>query len=143
MYCLKAKTGRLIWRKSLGPRDWRIPGNGRMISLWPVRTGLVVNNGIIYATAGLYPSQGVYAAALNVSDGSVVWRQILCFLVANFTTNAHGSIYRPNAQILIFLITFLCYHHVSFITWLHDCRICAALSCNMYSLNSYFLNFIY
>jgi len=77
VYCLEAGTGRLAWRERLGPRDWRIPGNGRMISLWPVRTGLVVDAGVVYAAAGLYPSQGVYAAALNASDGSTVWRQKL------------------------------------------------------------------
>jgi outer membrane protein assembly factor BamB len=77
VYCLDAGNGRLAWRKRLGPRDWRIPGNGRMISLWPVRTGLVVDAGVVYAAAGLYPSQGVHAAALRVADGSAVWRQKL------------------------------------------------------------------
>ena len=77
VYCLEADTGRLAWRERLGPRDWRIPGNGRMISLWPVRTGLVVDAGVVYAAAGLYPSQGVHAAALSVADGSTVWRQKL------------------------------------------------------------------
>ena len=77
VYCLEAVTGRLVWRKLLGLRDWRIPGNGRMISIWPVRTGLVVNAGVVYAAAGLYPSQGVYAAAFRVADGSAVWRQKL------------------------------------------------------------------
>ncbi|MFQ3167958.1 MAG: outer membrane protein assembly factor BamB [Limisphaerales bacterium] len=77
VYCLEAATGRLAWRVRLGPRDWRIPGNGRMISLWPVRTGLVVDAGVVYAAAGLYPSQGVHAAALSTADGSAVWRQKL------------------------------------------------------------------
>ena len=77
VYCLEASTGQLVWRKRLGPRDWRIPGNGRLISLWPVRTGLVVDAGVVYAAAGLYPSQGVYAAALSAADGSDVWRQKL------------------------------------------------------------------
>ena len=77
VYCLEAGTGRLAWRERLGPRDWRIPGNDRMISLWPVRTGLVVDAGVVYAAAGLYPSQGVHAAALNAADGSTVWRQKL------------------------------------------------------------------
>ncbi|GIT77985.1 MAG: hypothetical protein Ct9H300mP32_3670 [Verrucomicrobiota bacterium] len=44
-----------------------------MISLWPVRTGLVVDAGVVYAAAGLYPSQGVHAVALDASDGSTVF----------------------------------------------------------------------
>jgi len=75
VYCLDAGMGSLIWRERIGPRDWRIPGNGRMISLWPVRTGLVVDAGVVYAAAGLYPSQGVHAVALNVTDGTAVWQQ--------------------------------------------------------------------
>ena len=77
VYCLDAGTGDLVWRKRLGPREWRIPGNGRMISLWPVRTGLVVDVGVVYAAAGLYPSQGVHAVALNASDGTAVWQRKL------------------------------------------------------------------
>ena len=98
VYCVKAETGRLIWRKHLGPRDWRIPGNGRMISLWPVRTGLVVNNGIIYGTAGLYPSQGVYAVALNVSDGSVVWRQKLNVSPQGYLLSSETMIFVPTGR---------------------------------------------
>ena len=98
VYCVKAETGRLLWRKHLGPRDWRIPGNGRMISLWPVRTGLVVNNGIIYGTAGLYPSQGVYAAALNVSDGSVVWRQKLNVSPQGYLLSSETMVFVPTGR---------------------------------------------
>ena len=42
LYCLDAATGRQAWRHRPGPSDRRLPGNSRMISRWPVRSGLVV-----------------------------------------------------------------------------------------------------
>lgn len=75
IYCLDAKEGRLIWKRQLGPEDWRLPGNGRIISAWPARTGLIERDGVIYATAGLYPLEGVHVVALRASDGGEIWRQ--------------------------------------------------------------------
>ena len=74
IYCLDRERGQLIWKRRLGPSDRLIPGNGRMISPWPVRTGLVAAQGIVYATCGLFPREGCWAVALNAQDGSEVWR---------------------------------------------------------------------
>lgn len=75
VYCLSATKGELVWRYRCGPEDYRVSGNGRMISAWPVRTGLVVQDGLVSSLAGLYPSQGVYACSLSAEDGSVIWTQ--------------------------------------------------------------------
>ena len=56
VYCLEARDGRLLWRHRVGPEDRRLPGNGRMISLWPVRCGVVVDGGTAYVCAGLHPA---------------------------------------------------------------------------------------
>ncbi|HOZ46682.1 MAG TPA: PQQ-binding-like beta-propeller repeat protein [Candidatus Hydrogenedentes bacterium] len=77
VYCLDAATGALRWRQRVGPSDQRLPGNGRMISLWPVRSSVMVNGPTAYATAGLFPSQGAYIMAMNADDGTVVWKQAL------------------------------------------------------------------
>ena len=65
VYCLAAADGQLVWKHRVGPADRRLPGNGRMISLWPVRCGLVVDGGTVYVGAGLFPSQGTYLCALD------------------------------------------------------------------------------
>ena len=44
-----------------------------MISLWPVRTSVLVDNGVVYFAAGVFPYEGLYIYALNAADGSVVW----------------------------------------------------------------------
>jgi outer membrane protein assembly factor BamB len=77
VYCLALNTGRLIWSHLPGPDAQKIPGNGRLISRYPIRTGLVVDGGTVYACAGLFPSQGVYAAALRADTGEVIWKHRL------------------------------------------------------------------
>ena len=74
VYCLEQATGALRWQTRLAP-DHRVPGNGRIISLFPVRTGVVVDDGVVYATAGLWPAQGVWAVALKAATGEEIWRR--------------------------------------------------------------------
>ena len=75
LYCLDANDGRLLWKHRAGPTDRRLPGNGRMISLWPVRSGIVVDGGLVYFCAGLFPSEGrgVYLCAVDTETDREVW----------------------------------------------------------------------
>ena len=75
LYALEAETGKLIWRRRVAPERRVLPGNGRLISLWPVRTGAVVINEKVYCAAGLFPTQGVHVAAFDAKSGELVWRQ--------------------------------------------------------------------
>jgi outer membrane protein assembly factor BamB len=74
VHCLNASNGKLIWRYRAGPTNARILGNGRMISVWPVRTSVLVDNGEAYFAAGVFPYEGLYICALNAQDGSVGWK---------------------------------------------------------------------
>lgn len=76
VYCLQADSGRLVWKTRATPGDRRIPGNGRIISAWPVRTSVVVQDGKVYATAGMFPAEGVHLIALDAGTGAEVWRQV-------------------------------------------------------------------
>jgi len=73
VYCLDATDGRLIWRFRGGPADQRCMGNGQMISRWPIRSGVLVSDGVVYCAAGMWSCDGVYVHALNADDGSVRW----------------------------------------------------------------------
>jgi hypothetical protein len=73
VYCLNAQTGRGIWKFNLAPVDERFIGNHRMISRWPVRTGVLVADGVVYAVAGMWPAEGVFAYALAADTGKVLW----------------------------------------------------------------------
>ena len=72
VYCTSADSGKLIWKHRIAPEDRRIPGNERVMSTWPVRTGVLVEDGIAFCCAGIFPTQGVYQAAINVETGKVL-----------------------------------------------------------------------
>jgi len=74
VYCLDAANGELIWRYRAGPSNEKVIGNGRMISLWPVRTAVLVDAGVAYFTAGIFPFEGIYVCAVDAEDGALLWR---------------------------------------------------------------------
>ena len=74
VYCIDAKDGSLVWKYRAGPSDEKVIGNGRMISLWPVRTGVLADDGVVYFAAGVFPYEGLYVCALDAADGSVIWK---------------------------------------------------------------------
>lgn len=73
-YCLDAKSGSLIWKLRAGPNDERIIGRGRMISRWPIRTGILVDDGVAYFGAGVFPHENVYLYAVEAASGKVIWK---------------------------------------------------------------------
>jgi len=76
VYCLSASDGRLIWKRRIAEDDACCIGNGRLISRWPIRTGVAVRDGVAYAAAGLFPdSEGVYLAAYDAATGQPRWRR--------------------------------------------------------------------
>ena len=47
-----------------------------MISRWPIRSGVLIYDGLAYCAAGLFPtSEGVFLAALDATTGTPLWRQ--------------------------------------------------------------------
>ena len=75
VYCLAISDGSLLWRYRPSPGDRILPGNERLISIWPVRAGLVVDDGKVYFGSGLFPNEGVYLHALDAANGSELWKQ--------------------------------------------------------------------
>ena len=76
LYSLDASTGKLRWKVRGAPddrADYRQLGNNRMVSLWPVRGGPVIQDGVVYFGAGIWPSMGVFAKAVDADSGEVKW----------------------------------------------------------------------
>ena len=73
LYALALKDGRELWRFRGGPSSAMVLGNERMISKWPARGGPVVVDGIVYFSAGIWPSDGVHLHALDAKTGKAVW----------------------------------------------------------------------
>lgn len=74
VYCVNAQSGKQLWKYRAGPSAEKVIGNGRMISLWPVRTSVLVDGGEVYFAAGVFPYEGLYICALNARTGQVVWK---------------------------------------------------------------------
>ena len=73
LYCLHLASGEPKWRFRGGLRDDRIIGNGRVISRWPLRAGVLVDDGVAYFVAGMWPSEGIFIYALEAGTGEVIW----------------------------------------------------------------------
>ncbi|MHC4984273.1 MAG: outer membrane protein assembly factor BamB family protein, partial [Planctomycetota bacterium] len=68
-YCLRAEDGKLLWEYRPSPNCRRIFNNGRLISRWPVRTGVLVDEGTAYFAAGMLPWSPTYVCALDARTG--------------------------------------------------------------------------
>lgn len=73
-YCLDAQTGKLVWKLRAGPHEERILARGRMISRWPVRTGLLVDGGTVYFGAGVFPHEKIFLYAVEAATGKIIWK---------------------------------------------------------------------
>ena len=75
--CLALDDGREVWRYRPGPEDRHLPGNGRLISRWPIRGGPIVQDGNLIVAAGVFPLEGVFVAALDPATGTVRWQRAI------------------------------------------------------------------
>lgn len=73
VYCLDASDGSLVWKFQAAPADRKILGNERLISTWPVRGGLVIEDGIAYFGASIFPLMGTFLYGVDAETGEQVW----------------------------------------------------------------------
>lgn len=74
VYCLRAADGGLVWKHRVGPADERLLGRGRLVSRWPVRTGVLVVDNVAYFGGGVIPHETVFLCAVNAETGEVLWK---------------------------------------------------------------------
>ena len=74
VYCVDATSGSEIWKLRVGPREERLMARGKMISRWPIRTGVLIADDIAYFGAGIFPHETVYLAAADAKTGTVLWK---------------------------------------------------------------------
>lgn len=68
-YCVAAKTGQLIWKSEVVRDEQLILNNGRFISQWPCRTGVLVADGVAYFGLSLLPWQPSFLVAVDSETG--------------------------------------------------------------------------
>jgi len=78
MYCLDAGDGRLRWRFRAAPAERRIPVYGKLVSTWPVNSGVLVEQGVAYFAAGMTDFDGTHVYALDAEGGKIRWQNNTC-----------------------------------------------------------------
>ena len=100
VYCLRTDNGNLVWQYGLGPSDARLPGNERMISRWPIRSGIVVDGGIAYAAAGLFPQRvGCHLAAIDAETGKPLWNQKINQVTQGYLLASQSTVIVPSGKL--------------------------------------------
>lgn len=72
VYCIDAFKGKLKWKFSPSPAEHqKVFNNGRFISFWPIRTGVLVEDGVAYFGASLLPWKKSYICAIDLETGKL------------------------------------------------------------------------
>lgn len=74
VYCLDARTGKEVWKLRAGLNEEMIIARGEMVSRWPVRTNVLIDDGIAYFGAGIFPHENIYLYAVDAKTGKVIWK---------------------------------------------------------------------
>ena len=74
IYALEAATGKMLWRFRAAPVHRKIMLYGSLCSTWPVNSGVLVEDGVAYAAAGLIDYDGTYVYALDAVTGKIKWQ---------------------------------------------------------------------
>ena len=68
-YAASSNDGKIKWRHCPAEDKRLISSNGKLISLWPVRTGVLVQGGLAYFAASLVPWESSYVCSVNKESG--------------------------------------------------------------------------
>jgi len=74
IYCFEADTGNELWRFRAAPAERKIAVHGRLLSNWPVASGVLVYDGVVYAAAGITSYDGTHVYALDAVSGNIRWQ---------------------------------------------------------------------
>ncbi len=73
VYSYEATTGRPLWRFRGAPDERLIPVYGKLISTWPVASGVLIEEDTAYFAAGIVNYDGTYVYAIDPATGYVRW----------------------------------------------------------------------
>ena len=71
-YCVRANDGTLVWKFSPAPNRRGVLDNGRFISFWPCRTGVLVDKGTAHFANSMLPWDESYLSAVDARTGKPI-----------------------------------------------------------------------
>ncbi len=93
--CVDAVDGSLLWKLRGGPSDTLLPCDGKLISPWPCRTGVLVAGDVAYAAFSLVPWKDSFLYAIHPADGRVVYRK------SSAGNTFQGALAAGNGQLVV------------------------------------------
>ena len=70
VYCIDALSGQQVWKVRTSDSQRKVPNNGKLISMWPCRTGVLVQGNVAYCAGSLLPWKSTYLFGLDVGTGT-------------------------------------------------------------------------
>ena len=71
LYAVSAASGKLAWKFNAAPTVRKVIGNDRLISVWPIRGGPVLDGDRVRFTVGIWPFEGNFLYAVDVGTGQL------------------------------------------------------------------------
>jgi len=102
VYCHEAATGRKLWSYRVAPTERWIAVFGKLISTWPVAGGVLVENGTVYASAGIAHYDGTHVVALDAITGKLKWHNDTSGslnIKVNSGVSMQGSLFMENGKL--------------------------------------------
>jgi outer membrane protein assembly factor BamB len=102
VYCHEAATGRKLWSYRVAPTERWIAVFGKLISTWPVAGGVLVENGTVYASAGIAHYDGTHVIALDAITGKLEWHNDSSGSLnekVNSGVSMQGSLFMENGKL--------------------------------------------
>ncbi len=69
VYCCDATTGNRIWKRDAAPNPRYVPSNRKLISVWPVRTGVLIQDETAFFAGSLVPWEPSYLWRVDAKTG--------------------------------------------------------------------------
>ena len=102
VYAYEAASGHHLWTFRAAPAHRWIPVYGKLISTWPVSGGVVVQEGVVYAAAGIAHYDGTHVYALDAVSGKVKWNNDASGTTSekiNHGVSLQGSLYIRDGEL--------------------------------------------
>jgi len=99
IYAINAEDGKLIWKCRPVKDDLRLPGNQRIISLFCIRSSIMIIGDKGIFTAGLFPMQGVYYGAVDLKNGKILDLKKVNFSAQGYLKEISDKIFIPTGRV--------------------------------------------